>query len=66
MQKLKRHVRSLAGPKQSKRSTSEDKAEGTGAGQTCWQRADYEGDGKVFGLDSTSVKWFYIVSFSLW
>lgn len=37
-----------------------------GEGQTCWQRADYEGDGKVFGLDSTSVKWFYIVSFSLW
>ena len=32
MQKLKRQVRSLAGLKQRKRSTSKDKAEGTGVG----------------------------------
>lgn len=35
-----------------------------GEGQTCWQRADYEGDGKVLGLHSMSVEGFYIVSFS--
>ena len=28
----------------------------------CWQRADYEGDGKIFGFHSISVKGFYTVS----